>query len=68
MWNALHLFRDESAGSCRDVRPFFCKSDAPKKSVDIDELAKLRVARTGTRVLYLFRSMTSLAVITKDDS
>jgi len=30
MWNALHLFHDELAGSCCDALRFFCKSDARK--------------------------------------
>jgi hypothetical protein len=38
------------------------------ESVELDELDGLRVAQTGTRVLDLFRSMTSVAIILKEDS
>jgi len=34
--------------------------------VAVDELDELRVARTGTMVLDLFRSMTSVAIVMKD--
>lgn len=35
------------------------------ESVAVDELDELRVARTGTRVRDLFRSVTSVAIVRK---